>query len=220
MPIMEKTLKLRAYQDPEKVKAPQDKQAKERSIVDELEKKSALLEEEKNKSLDLLKTIVQLRESLRQEQAKAAVLEAKVIKLDFVEDNQLAKKNAQLEEEKRLSLEYMRTIEQLRTSLKQEQAKLAEAQTKLASLETKVNKLDSVEESQLAKKGAQLEEEKKKSLEYVQLIDQLRKTIKQDQEKMAKTVKHADEMEAKIKDLSVVLSKIASLATGGKLDNV
>ena len=217
---MEKTLKLRAYQDAEKDNAPQDKQTKERNIVNELEKKSALLEEEKNKSLDLLKTIVQLRESLKQEQGKAAAMEAKVIKLDSVEENQLARKNAQLEEEKRLSREYMRTIEHLRANLKQEQGNFAEAQTKLGFLEAKVNKLDSVEENQLAKKSAQFEEEKKKSLEYVQMIDQLRKTIKQDQEKMAKTVKHADEMEAKIKDLSVVLSKIASLATGGKLDNV
>jgi hypothetical protein len=216
MATMEKTLKLRAYQDAEKNKAPQDNQAKERNVVNELEKKSALLEEEKNKSLDLLKTIVHLRESLKQEQAKAAVLEAKVIKLDSVEENQLAKKSAQLEEEKKLSLEYMRTIEQLRANLKQELEKSSEMLTKMAAMEVKVNKLDSVEENQLARKNAQLEEEKKKSLEYAQLIDQLRENIKQDQEKTSKLVKHSAELEDKVKELSVVLSKIANLAAGGK----
>jgi hypothetical protein len=215
---MDKTLKLRAYQEPAKNNAPPDNQARERDIALELEKKSALLEEEKAKTLDLLKTIVQLRENLKQEQAKSAVLEARLIKLDTVEENQLIKKNALLEEEKKLSLEYMRTIEQLRASLKQEQGKAAAAQATAAELEAKVNKLDAVEESQLARKNEQLEDEKKKSFEYAQLLDQLRETVKQDREKMDDIVKQSAEMEAKAKDLSVVLSKIASLATGGKLD--
>ncbi|MDO8990800.1 MAG: hypothetical protein Q7U91_14340 [Sideroxyarcus sp.] len=215
---MDKTLKLRAYQEPAKNNTPPDKQARERDIGLELEKKSALLEEEKAKTLDLLKTIVQLRENLKQEQAKSAVLEARLIKLDTVEENQLVKKNALLEEEKKLSLEYMRTIEQLRASLKQEQEKAAAAQATAAEMEAKVNKLDAVEESQLARKNEQLEDEKKKSFEYAQLLDQLRETIKQDREKMDDIVKQSAEMEAKAKDLSVVLSKIASLATGGKLD--
>jgi phage-related minor tail protein len=135
-----------------------------------------------------------------------------------VEGNQLAKKNAQLEEEKKLSLEYMRTIEQLRATLKQEQEQSVEVQRKKIELEAKVNKLGEVEENQLAKKNVLLEEEKKKSTDYAQLVDQLRESIKQDQTKMAGMVKHTDELEDKVKDLSVVLSKIASLATGGKLD--
>jgi hypothetical protein len=215
---MDKTLKLRAYQDAENKKASESKQGKENNLVAELEKKSALLEEEKSKSLDLLKTIVQLRESLKHEQERAAVLETRLTKLDTVEGNQLAKKNAQLEEEKKLSLEYMRTIEQLRATLKQEQEQSVEVQRKKIELEAKVNKLDEVEENQLAKKNALLEDEKKKSTEYAQLVDQLRESIKQDQTKMAGLLKHSEELEDKVKDLSVVLSKIASLATGGKLD--
>jgi DNA repair exonuclease SbcCD ATPase subunit len=213
---MDKTLKLRAYQEAEKHKASPDKQGKERNVVNELEKKSSLLEEEKTKSQDLLKTIVQLRESLKQEQEKASVLEAKVNKLDTVEGNQLAKKNAQLEEERKLSLEYMKTIEQLKANLKQELERSSEMLTKMAALEAKINKLGSAEEIQLAKKNAQLEEEKKKSLEHALLIDQLRESIKQDHEKMDKLTKQSDEMEHKVKELSVVLSKIANLATGGK----
>lgn len=215
---MDKTLKLRAYQDAETKKDSEGKQ-KERDIALELEKKSALLQEEKSKSLDLLKTIVQLRESLKQEQDRASILEARLIKLDTVEESQLAKKNAQLEEEKRLSLEYMRTIEQLKATLKQEQEKAEEAQRKKTELEAKVNKLDEVEENQLVRKNAQLEEEKKRSSEYAQLVDQLRESIRQDQAKMAGLLKQAEEFEDKIKDMSVVLSKIASLATGGKLED-
>ena len=94
---MERTLKLRAYSGDEKNKAP-SKQEKERNIALELEKKSQLLEEEKSKSLDLLKTIVQLRESLKQEQTRSAELDTKLTKLNSVEENQLARKNAQLEE--------------------------------------------------------------------------------------------------------------------------
>lgn len=217
---MDKTLKIRAYQDAANKKAPEDNQAKGRDIELDLEKKSALLAEEKSKTLDLLKTIVQLRESLKHEQERAGVLEARLVKLDSVEENQLTKKNAQLEEEKRLSLEYMRTIEQLRASLKQEQEKSEEAQKLKTELEVKVNKLDEVEENQLARKNAQLEEEKKKTREFAQMIDQLRDSIKQDQEKMAGLVKHTGELEDKVKDMSVVLSKIASLATGGKLDGI
>jgi chromosome segregation ATPase len=215
---MDKTLKLRAYQDAENKKASESKQGKEKNLVAELEKKSALLDEEKNKSLDLLKTIVQLRESLKHEQERAVLLETRLTKLDTVEGNQLAKKNAQLEDEKKLSLEYMRTIEQLRATLKQEQEQSVEVQKKKVELEAKVNKLDEVEENQLAKKNALLEEEKKKSTEYAQLVDQLRASIKQDQTKMAGLLKHSEELEDKVKDLSVVLSKIASLATGGKLE--
>ena len=216
---MDKTLKLRAYQEATKNNAPQEKQAKERDIELELEKKSALLEEERSKSLDLLKTIVQLRESLKHEQERSAVLESRLIKLDTVEENQLAKKNALLEEEKKLSLEYMRTIEQLKSALKQEQENAVEVQKKKAELEAKVNKLDDVEESQLAKKSAQLEDEKNKSLEYAQLIEQLRDSAKLDQAKLTDISKHAEELDEKAKALSIVLSKIASLATGGKLDD-
>jgi hypothetical protein len=113
----------------------------------------------------------------------------------------------------------MRTIEQLRATLKQEQENAVEVKNKKAELEAKVNKLDDVEESQLAKKSAQLEDEKKKSLEYAQLIEQLRDSAKLDQAKLADMIKHAEELDEKAKAMSIVLSKIASLATGGKLED-
>ena len=136
--IMDKTLKLRTYPGD----ASSDNRAKEQNVSLELEKKSALLEEERSKSVELLKTIVQLRESLKQEQAKSAELEAKISKLATVEENQLARKNAQLEEEKKLSLEYMRTIEQLRESIRQDQAKSAAMVNKFDELEAKTKEVD------------------------------------------------------------------------------
>ena len=138
---MDKTLKLRTYSGEIKSNVAQGNVEKERNISLELEKKTALLEDERSKSLDLLKTIVQLRESLKQEQARSAGLEAKLNKLDGLEESQLVKKNAQLEEEKKLPLEYMRTIEQLREKIKQDQAKSAEMVNKFDELEAKTKEL-------------------------------------------------------------------------------
>jgi chromosome segregation ATPase len=53
---------------------------------------------------------------------------------------ELAKKNAQLEEVKGKLFEHLKTIEQLRESLKQEQARTAEMVRKTAGLEAKENK--------------------------------------------------------------------------------
>ncbi len=164
---MDKTLKIRAYSDAARKDASKGNHAEEKNKSQELAKKEALLEEERNKSHDLLKTIVQLRESLLQEQTRSAELQAKVNKLDGVEENQLFKKNAQLEEEKKKSLEYVMTIKQLRESIKRDQAISAVMVKKTADLQAKLNKLDGVEENQLFKKNVQLEEEKNKSLEYV-----------------------------------------------------
>lgn len=275
----DKTLKLRTFSDTAKNPVAKEKSAKERNIAQELEKKTAHLEEERVKSLDLVKTIMQLRESLKLEQERSTVLEARVNKLDSVEENQLIKKNAELEEEKKRSLEYVKTIKQLRESLKQEQEKSAQMSGRMAELETKVYKLDSVEESQLARKNAELEEEKKKSLElvktveqlrenikqelgksaetlnrmaelktkvnkmdsveesqlvkkntlleeekkktleYAKLIDQLRESIRADQEASAGMAKQTAKLEARIRELSGVLHKIAGIATEGKLDS-
>jgi methyl-accepting chemotaxis protein len=191
----------------------------------QLVKKNAQLEEEKKKSLEYMRTIQQLRDGLKQEQdksaqmsAKMAELEIKVNKLDAVEESQLAKKNALLEEEKKKSLEYMKTIEQLRENLKQELGKSAEMLNRMAELKTKVNKMDSVEENQLIRKNTLLEEEKKKTLEYAKLIDQLRESFKEDQERSAAVVKRTADLEAKVKELSEVLGKISGMATAGKLD--
>ncbi len=201
---MDKTLKLRTFSDTAKNPVAKDKSSKERNIAQELEKKTAHLDEERNKSLDLLKTIVQLRESLKLEQEKSAVLESRVIKLDSVEENQLVKKNAQLEEEKKKSLEYVKTIQQLQESLKQEQEKSAQMSGRMAELETKVYKLDSVEESQLVKKNAELEEEKKKSLEYLNTIEQLRENLKQELGKSAETLNRMAELKTKVDKMDSV----------------
>jgi hypothetical protein len=201
---MERTLKLRTYTDAAKNADAKDKPAKERNIALELEKKTAHLEEERSKSIDLLKTIVQLRESLKHEQERSAVLEARVNKLDSVEENQLVKKNAQLEEEKKKSLEYMKTIQQLRESLKQEQDKSAQMSIRMAELDIKVNKLDAVEESQLVKKNALLEEEKKKSLEYMNTIEQLRENLKQELGKSAETLNRMAELKTKVNKMDSV----------------
>ena len=91
---------------------------------------------------------------------------------------ELVKKTAQLEEEKKKSLEYLKTIEQLRVCLKQEQAKTAEMSEKIAGLEAKV------------KESVGLE---------------------------AKAKEFA-ELEAKVKELTEVLGKISGIAAAGKMD--
>ena len=91
---------------------------------------------------------------------------------------ELVKKTAQLEEEKKKSLEYLKTIEQLRECLKQEQAKTAEMSEKIAGLEAKV------------KESVGLE---------------------------AKAKEFA-ELEAKVKELTEVLGKISGIAAAGKMD--
>lgn len=207
---MERTLKLRAYSEDQKNKT-SGKPEQERNLALELEKKSQLLEEEKSKSLDLLKTIVQLRESLKQEQVKSAELDTKLTKLNSVEENQLARKNAQLEEEQAKSQEYLKAIEQLKENLRHEEAKLA--------------KLNSVEENELARKNAHLEEERAKSLEYVKLIDQLREDVRKERAKseemaskfdelLART-KSQSELEAKIQNLKETLGNISKIAAEG-----
>ena len=215
---MDRTIKLRAFEETAKTEVSQSNFVSEKKSQ-EIARKDALLEEERSKSLDLLKTIVQLRDSLRLEQERTSELQAKLNRLDGVEQNQLIKKNAQLEEEKKKYLDQLKINEQLRESLIQEQASHADTAKKSAELKSRLNRLAEVEENQLARKDAQLEEEKKKSLEYMQTIDQLRESIKQDQAKKIELANKAAVLEAKVKELSVVLSKISSLAAGGKLDN-
>lgn len=134
---MDRTMKLRALTEAAKTDAAPGVRAEEKDQSAELAKIAAQLEDERSKTLELLKDIVQLRESLKQEQARSADLEAKLTRLATVEENQLAKKNAQLQEEKNRSLEYMRTIEQLRENIKQHQAKTTETADKSAELEAK-----------------------------------------------------------------------------------
>ncbi len=130
-----------------------------------------------------------------------------------------AVKSDQLEGEKK-SLELLKTVEQLRASLQQEQAKTAE-------LEARINKLVVLGEEQLARKNALLAEEKKKSLEQMSTIEQLREVIKRDQasnteldkknaELQAKT-KEVAALEAKIGELSAALNKISAIAAAGRV---
>lgn len=143
---MDKTVKIRALTEEAKGDAGQGKRADEKGIpADDRARLSSLLEEERSKSLELLKEIVQLRESLKQEQAKSADLEAKLTRLAVVEENQLAKKNAQLEEERKSSLELMRTIEQLRESIKHDHAKAAETVDRVAELEARAQEAATLE---------------------------------------------------------------------------
>lgn len=133
----------------------------------ELEQKQAQLDEERNKSLELLRNLVQLRESLKQEQARSAEQEAKLDKLAALEESQIAKRNAQIEEEKKYSLELMRTIEQLKEQLKQEKSRASEIAASGVQLEAKIQEITA--------------------------------------------------LKAKIKDLSGVLGKIASIAEAAKV---
>ncbi len=215
---MDRTIKLRAFEETAKTEVSNNNLASEKKFQD-IARKDALLEEERSKSLDLLKTIVQLRDSLKLEQDRTSELQAKLNRLDEVEQNQLVRKNAQLEEEKKKYLDQLKINEQLRESLKQEQATHADTAKISTELKSKLNKLAEVEENQLARKDAQLEEEKKKSLEYMRTVDQLRESTKQDQAKKIELANKVAVLETKVKELSVVLSKISSLATGGKLDN-
>jgi len=141
---MDKTVKISAYSATAKAATPQEKPALDRVVALELEQKQAQLEEERNKSLELLRSVVQLRESLKQEQAKTAELSAKVEQLDSnlrqqlaSEESQRAQHNAQIEAEKKYALELMRTIEQLKEDIKQERMRLHEIAQSGVELETK-----------------------------------------------------------------------------------
>ena len=215
---MDRTIKLRAFDETAKIDVLQDTRVEGRKFED-IAKQEALLEEERSKSHDLLKTIIQLRDNLKLEQARTTELQAKLNKLDEVEQNQLIRKNAQLEEEQKKYLDQLKINEQLRESLVQEQANHANMTRKSAELKAKLNRLAEVEGNQLVRKDAQLEDEKKKSQEYMRMIEQLRESNKQDQAKKIELANKAAVLDAKVKELSVVLSKISSLATGGKLAN-
>ncbi len=71
---MDRTVKIPAYTGETKPGVPQDNLTKEQKLALELATKSTQLEEERSKSLEQLKTIESLRESLLNEQAKATDL--------------------------------------------------------------------------------------------------------------------------------------------------
>jgi len=139
---------------------------------------------------------------------------------------ELKMKNAQIEEERSRSLEHLKVIVQLRESLKQEQAKAAEATKKAVELETRMKELAAQETAETAKKNAQLEEEKTKSLELAKTADQLREALKLEQAKAAEAAKKITEadaklkenalLEARVKELNETLAKITAIAAMGK----
>lgn len=71
---------------------------------------------------------------------------------------ELAKKTAQVDEEKARSLAHLNTIEQLRDSLKQEQTRSTEAAKRIADLEEKQNKLMDSSKKLVDRQEAKLEE--------------------------------------------------------------
>ena len=99
---------------------------------------------------------------------------------------ELAKKNALIAEEKNKLLEHLKTIEQLRESLKQEQARTAEMAEKALMFEAKVKELTALEAK-----------------------------LKNSTELEAKVKKMA-ELEAKVKELTEALGKISGIASAGK----
>lgn len=148
---MDKTVRIRAYSEGAQNAPAKAKPAEGQNGPLELAMKDAQLEEERSRSLDHLRTIVQLRESLKQEQAKSAEMPKKLAELEArvkeltesdanakalleSEANKLARKNAQLEDEQNKVLEHARTIAQLRESLQQEQTRIAEMVKKTAEM--------------------------------------------------------------------------------------
>jgi hypothetical protein len=213
---MEKTVKIRAYTGKSNGDIPLESPGDDKNS-------SLQLAEEKSRTLEQLKTIVQLRENLKLEQEKntglantVADLQGKLNKLASVEENQLVKKNTQLEEERKKSAEQLKAIELLKESLKQEKEKNAWLVNNSADLHAKLDKLSEAEENQLIKKNALLEEEKKKSLESVKEIGQLKERVKQEQAKVAELEKKAVLQEAKAKELADLLDKISSISAGAK----
>lgn len=79
---MEKTVKTHAFPDGAKSIAPQSNLTEAQEKALELAKKNALIAEDKSKLLEHLKTIEQLGESLKQEQAKTAEMTKKVAGLE------------------------------------------------------------------------------------------------------------------------------------------
>ncbi len=71
---MDRTVKIPAYSGEVKQGVPQDNLTKEQSLTLELASKNTQLEEERSKSLEQVKTIERLRESVVQEQSKTAEL--------------------------------------------------------------------------------------------------------------------------------------------------
>ncbi|MDH4285654.1 MAG: hypothetical protein OEV35_10090, partial [Gallionellaceae bacterium] len=93
-------------------------------------------------------------------------------------------------------------------------------------LETRMKELAAQETAETARKNAQLEEEKAKSLELTKTAEQLREALKLEQAKAAEAAKKINEadaklkenalLEARVKELNETLAKITAIAAMGK----
>jgi hypothetical protein len=148
---MDKTVKTYAYFKSDNGPGQKSDLADDKNNSPEPALKEALFEAEKNKAVEQLKVIDLLKQNLSMEQnknaglvKKVADLEGKLAKLATSEDDQLSQKNAQLEEEKKKSSAYLKTINELMESLKIEQGKSTELERKIAFQETKAKELAEV----------------------------------------------------------------------------
>ena len=145
---MDRTIKLRAFSDGD---------GKKSNLTEEQQKLlelSAQLEEEKSRSIENLKTITLLRESLKQEQTKTTELAGKLAELETrvkntpavkVDEEAVKKVQLQLEEEKSRVLEQTKKIEQLQESLKREQSRTDEMTARMAEQEGKMKEVAALE---------------------------------------------------------------------------
>ena len=217
---MDKTVKMRAFSEDGTIDVTSASLGDDQAKSPDMQKKIAQMEE---KILDQFRIIEQLRLSLKQEQDKAAELAKKSAGPDA---DALAVKDAQLEEEKSRSLENLKTIVQLRASIKQEQEKSAEIAKQMADQDAKVRALAELEANELAKKNAQIDEVKSKSLEQEKTIELLNESLKQEQAKSAgMTEKLASQeaqaataaaLEIKVKTLTEAISQISTITAGVK----
>lgn len=130
MPSFDKTIKMRAYTaEATKDIAPSDV-TEDQKISQELASKTAQLEEEKNNSLENLKVIGQLRESIKQEQAKSSELTRRVSELGAEQKNVL--------DSSKKATEYEAKIAGLQSMIVEQQTKLNEQKSRIIALEEKI----------------------------------------------------------------------------------
>ncbi len=69
---------------------------------------------------------------------------------------------------------------------------------------------------ELATKNAQLEDEKRKALDHLKTIEQLRDALKQEQARTAELAKNTGVLESRIREMYAALDKIAQVASLGR----
>jgi uncharacterized phage infection (PIP) family protein YhgE len=143
------------------------------------------------------------------------------------QDIELAAREAQLDDERKKSLEQLKTIVQLREALKQEQGRTAELSKRVNELESGLQQVSASSANELARKDALIESEMKKAVDAESKCKALQDQLKQEQAKLANMPdqsrmleakdKELADLKARLQDLSGVLSKIISIAEAAKL---